>query len=136
MKKIIDVSEVYSADDIKKYIEITEVFNYNNIDLNKVKKSDLICIIGDLLNKINELNKKEISVTPYQAEIDQLTFDNNRLRLDNQQLIEKLNGNVKKLDNINPNIKIETIQETIQNNPNNIAVRTQRRSVNGYSDWN
>ena len=73
------INDVYTDDQIEKLTDLAFTVKFKDIDLNKMRKADMIPIIGDL---IEQLNKKPVSIieTLDFSEIDRLSNENNQLK--------------------------------------------------------
>jgi hypothetical protein len=86
------ITDVYSQEEINRLTETAFTFNYKDIDLNKMRKTDLIVIIGDLIKRVNE----NITIvdnntsTIDQAEYDRIVIENNQLKSGLKVLQDKL----------------------------------------------
>jgi hypothetical protein len=86
------ITDAYSQEEINRLTETAFTFNYKDIDLNKMRKTDLIVIIGDLIKRVNE----NITIvdnntsTIDQAEYDRIVIENNQLKSGLKALQDKL----------------------------------------------
>jgi hypothetical protein len=82
------ITKLYTENEQAKYTDYANTVKYKNIDLNKLKKSELIIVIGDILSSLNEIEIKYINenkTKDLQDKINHLEMEKNILknRVDN-----------------------------------------------------
>jgi len=66
------INEAYSKEEIGRLTELAKTFAFKDIDLDKMRKADLVVIIGDLIERVN--NAMNVQVNSSDT-VDQVEYD-------------------------------------------------------------
>lgn len=66
------ITEVYSEDELTKFGEVAKEAKFKDLDLDKMRKVDLVAVIGDLITIVNSANNESDKDVDRSEEVQEL----------------------------------------------------------------
>ena len=131
------ITEVYSDDELEKFGEVAKEAKFKDLDLDKMRKADLVAVIGDLITTVNSVDNESDNGVDQSEEIQELKNQLTDILAEKEAMSQTIQNMAKKLE------VAKTDAKSSKSKPKARGMSTEMMNYsaeidainNGYKNW-